>query len=275
MRRMAQIEKIIEKLTENPFPNLIENLKDYPFHNLIDYPLQNIINVHNFIFVALIMIFIFVLTCYLSTIVVHRKKKSRARYPELKGQNHEERLELIWTYIPGLFILIFMLPSMALLYLEDNINRSVVTVNVIGNQWYWEYEVTTSLFSTRYASNLVDVEKWDGEANVKPLRLLTTDRALVLPVGVQASIYVTSNDVAHSWSLPALGVKVDALPGRINNIQIMPTQVGVYSGMCSELCGVQHGFMPIEVHVVTPQEWIEYYTDGGKKVLNHRDFIKG
>ena len=241
---------------------------------IVDYPLQNIINVHNFIFVDLIFIFLFVVTCYTSTVYNFRKENFKVRFHMFHVHSHNTILEIVWTIIPCFFIIIFMIPSMALLYLEDKIEKSsIVTVNVIGNQWYWVYEVNTSLFSTSFASNLVDVESLEGES-VEAIRLLATDKTLVLPVGIQTSVYITSNDVAHSWSVPALGVKVDAIPGRINYIQIMPTMLGMYSGMCSELCGVQHGFMPISLQVVTPTEWVNYYfnTQGGD--LDHSDFFE-
>ena len=242
-------------------------------NGIVDYPLQNIIDVHNFIFEDLIYIFLLVVTCYTSTIKDFEKGKFFLRNHPFHVHSHNTWLEVIWTIIPSLFILLFMYPSMALLYLEENVEKSsIVTVNVIGNQWYWVYDINTSLFSKSFTSNLVTVENFEGE-NPNAMRLLATNESLILPVGIKSSIYITSNDVAHSWCVPALGVKVDAIPGRINLKEITPTMLGMYSGMCSELCGVEHGFMPISLQIVTIDEWINSLTKEGTANTNIDNFF--
>lgn len=239
---------------------------------IIDYPLQNIIDVHNFIFEDLIFIFLVVVTCYTTSVLAFNKNTFKLRFHPFYVSSHHTLLETIWTVIPCIFVLLFIYPSMALLYLDENVEKSsILTVNIIGNQWYWVYEVNTSLASKSFTSNLVVLENLEEEYP-NSLRLLTTNESLVVPVGIKNSLYITSNDVAHSWSMPALGVKVDAIPGRINYYDITPTMLGMYSGMCSELCGVEHGFMPISLHVVTTDEWVNSLENTTESINNSEIF---
>lgn len=229
-------------------------------NGIVDYPLQNIIDVHNFIFEDLIFIFLVVVTCYTSSVVSFSSANFKKRFHPFHVHSHNTLLETVWTLIPCVFILLFMYPSMALLYLEENVEKSsIFTVNVIGNQWYWVYDINTSLVSKSFTSNLVAVENLEEE-NPNSLRLLATNESLIVPVGIKTSLFITSNDVLHSWAVPSLGLKCDAVPGRINYKEITPTMLGMYSGMCSELCGVEHGFMPVSLHVVTTDEWINSLT---------------
>jgi len=192
----------------------------------------------------------------------------------LKDKNiiHNMKLEFIWTLIPILVILEMILPSLSLIA-DDEIDHkgSLYTVGVLGNQWYWNYELNLAAGVVKYVSNLVT------DANVLNLkrsygiifygelyRLLNVLESLPIVVGVKTSFYITSNDVNHSFAIPALGVKVDAIPGRINLKTVIASRLGLYSGMCSELCGTDHGFMPISIKVLTFAEWwndIKYMLD--------------
>lgn len=241
-------------------------------NGIVDYPLQNIIDVHNFIFEDLIFIFLVVVTCYTTSVLFFNKNNFKNRFHPFYISSHHTWLETVWTIIPCFFIFLFIYPSMALLYLDENIEKSsILTVNVIGNQWYWVYEVNTSLASKSFTSNLVTFENMNKE-HPDASRLLATNESLVVPVGIKTSLYITSNDVAHSWAIPALSIKIDAIPGRINFYDIAPTMLGMYSGMCSELCGVEHGFMPISLQVVTTDEWVTSLENTTKNIMNNEIF---
>lgn len=170
--------------------------------------------------------------------------------------NHNMKLELIWTLIPIFIILEMILPSLSLIA-DDEVDQksSLYTVGVLGNQWYWNYELNLSIGIIKYVSNLVSESSVTGEELMNLYRLLQTTESLPIIVGVKTSFYITSNDVNHSFALPGLGIKVDAIPGRINLKAVIASRLGLYSGMCSELCGIDHGFMPISVKVLTFSEW--------------------
>lgn len=168
---------------------------------------------------------------------------------------HNIKLEIFWTIIPILFILEMIFPSLSLIA-DDEINTkgTFYTIGVIGNQWYWSYEINLALGTIKQVSNLLLLEEYNME-HKNLTRLLAVNKSLPISVGVKTSFYITSNDVAHSWALPSLGIKIDAIPGRINLKTIIASRLGLYSGMCSELCGVEHGFMPISVNVLTFSNW--------------------
>jgi len=172
-------------------------------------------------------------------------------------KNHASIRELVWTLIPTFILLIIAIPSLELLYLMDLLTNisPVYTFKVIGHQWYWSYE----LFGLDFSKNdMYEVLEFDSymlpEADtmaINGLRLLEVDNTLILPTDVNIHLLVTSADVLHSWAVPSLGVKVDAVPGRINHICLFIKRVGTFYGQCSEICGVNHGFMPIKVEAVS------------------------
>jgi heme/copper-type cytochrome/quinol oxidase subunit 2 len=255
-----------------------------------DYNLQNIIFVHNFVLIFLIFVLLFVGTYLYLTIKLFNEDISflkwerllrprkdfwaNRRVPAIFGDfsavfktgrtlrrfrkiymTHNMKLELIWTMIPILIILEIIFPSLSLIASEDMEHKgSLYTVGVIGNQWYWNYELNLAIGVIKYVSNLVLLEE-ENEEYKNLSRLLATTKAVPIVVGVKTAFYITSNDVNHSWSLPSLGIKVDAIPGRINLKTVIASRLGLYSGMCSELCGVEHGFMPISVQVMTFSNW--------------------
>ncbi len=222
---------------------------------ITDYSLQNIIHVHNFLLKNLTLIFLVVFIVFILTSYFFRIHYLKEKKIEQYQITHNAPLEIFWTLVPCFFILSFMLPSLALLYFEENINKTTYNiVRVVANQWYWIYETIAPGIHYKHTSNLFNPK--DGDIRYKDLmRLLETDQALILPVGVKSTFYITSNDVNHSWALPSFGIKVDAIPGRVNIKEITPTTLGFFSGMCSELCGVEHGFMPITVQITTYFDW--------------------
>nr|ASV72595.1 cytochrome oxidase subunit 2 [Bathynella cf. rufa JHS-2017] len=157
----------------------------------------------------------------------------------LEGQ----QIEIFWTILPALILVFIALPSLRLLYLSDESSSSLATVKVIGSQWYWTYENINMENQKEMNSYMLP------EINMNSFRLLDVDNRLSLLCNKMVRMMITSSDVIHSWTLPTSGVKVDAIPGRLNQTNMLITRPGVYYGQCSEICGAQHSFMPIVVEV--------------------------
>jgi cytochrome c oxidase subunit 2 len=185
----------------------------------------------------------------LGIIIVKFRAKAN---PTPSKVTHNTLIEVLWTILPVIILLVIFVPSMRLLYSADRTEDADLTIKAIGNQWYWEYEYPDQGFS--FLSNLVPDE------DLKPgqPRLLTVDEQVVVPVGTNVRLLTTSNDVIHSWAIPSFFVKLDAVPGRLNETWFRAEEEGTYYGQCSELCGIRHGFMPIEVHVVSRQEFNDW-----------------
>nr|YP_008080997.1 cytochrome c oxidase subunit II [Lamprotula tortuosa]AGC27339.1 cytochrome c oxidase subunit II [Lamprotula tortuosa]AHB12273.1 cytochrome c oxidase subunit II [Lamprotula tortuosa] len=160
-----------------------------------------------------------------------------------------QALEAAWTMVPGLLLLILAIPSVRLLYLLDEVGGPMVSMKVVGHQWYWEYEYGDGSDVVSFDSYMVN----GLEVSNGGYRLLEVDNRCVLPYGVDSRVLVSSADVIHAWALPSLGVKADAIPGRINQVGVHLTSSGVMFGQCSEICGVNHSFMPISVESVSPE----------------------
>lgn len=158
----------------------------------------------------------------------------------LKDLRHGSILEIVWTLVPGIILILIALPSFRLLYLMNDILEPSLTIKVIGHQWYWSYDYNESEFDSYIVKDL----------KLGDFRLLETDEYLVLPSNTFIRFLITSTDVIHSWSIPALGIKTDAIPGRLNQTGIEIYRPGIYYGMCSELCGINHAFMPITLKVI-------------------------
>lgn len=162
--------------------------------------------------------------------------------------------EIIWTILPGIILILIALPSLRILYLIDEVNDPHLTIKAIGHQWYWSYEYT-------------DYEDLAFDAYIVPtqdltpgeFRLLETDHRMVVPINSPIRILVSAEDVLHSWTVPSLGVKIDAIPGRLNQTTFITTRPGVFYGQCSEICGANHSFIPIVVETV-PLEYFEGWT---------------
>lgn len=170
--------------------------------------------------------------------------------------HHNTLLEVAWTIIPVIILVVIAIPSFKLLYFQHDIPKADVTIRAIGKQWFWTYEYPGQNGFTFDALMLNDEA---AKAAGKP-RLLGADNAVVVPVNKNIVMEITGADVIHAWTIPQFGVKMDAVPGRINTTWFRASRTGVYYGQCSELCGASHAFMPIEVHVVTDAEyeaWLE------------------
>lgn len=161
-------------------------------------------------------------------------------------------LELVWTLIPTLILFFIAVPSFWILFCIDELVNPLVTIKCIGNQWYWVYEYGGT--GLRVDSYMI----WPNEGKFGHLRLLEVDDWLRCPVRVPLRFVVTSSDVIHSWAVPAFGIKVDGIPGRLNQVSFYGTRTGFFFGQCSELCGVNHAFMPIMVEVVSVKDFVQY-----------------
>lgn len=177
------------------------------------------------------------------------------RNPVPSRRSHNTLLEVVWTAVPVLILVIIAIPSFKLLYFHDDLPETELTVKAIGHQWYWSYEYPDHGNFTFDATMIADADLKPGQP-----RLLETDNRVVLPVDTNIRIQVTADDVLHSWAMPSMGVKTDAIPGRLNETWIRIEKPGVYYGQCSELCGDLHGFMPITIEAVGKEEfaaWVE------------------
>jgi cytochrome c oxidase subunit 2 len=164
-------------------------------------------------------------------------------------------LEIVWTITPSIILLLIAVPSFALLYSMDEVIDPTITFKAIGHQWYWSYEYSDYISSKGvniiFDSYMVPTE----ELKLGQFRLLEVDNQAVLPIYTHVRLLVTATDVLHSWAVPSLGVKIDCVPGRLNQVSLFIKKEGLYFGQCSELCGVNHGFMPISIRAVEPSEF--------------------
>lgn len=174
--------------------------------------------------------------------------------------SHNVLIEVLWTIVPVIILIIIVVPSFRLLYFTDRIADPEMTIKVTGYQWYWGYEYPDH-GGIDFMSYMIPSDKIDPAKDEK--RLLSTDTKLVLPVDTNIQILVTAADVLHSWAVPALGLKTDAIPGRLNETWVRIDKPGVYYGQCSELCGKDHAYMPIEIHAVSKEEFAGWVSSSG------------
>lgn len=167
----------------------------------------------------------------------------------LENQN----IEIIWTILPGLILIFIALPSLRLLYLLDEVNNPRVTLKAIGHQWYWRYEYS-DFARVEFDSYIVPTD----EIGSSGFRLLDVDNRTVLPINTQIRVLIRAADVIHSWTVPALGVKADAIPGRLNQVRFLIRRPGLFYGQCSEICGANHRFIPIVVESVSVDSFLKW-----------------
>nr|YP_009233450.1 cytochrome c oxidase subunit 2 [Engaewa subcoerulea]AMB27343.1 cytochrome c oxidase subunit 2 [Engaewa subcoerulea] len=162
-------------------------------------------------------------------------------------------IEIIWTILPAIILIFIAMPSLRLLYLLDETNNSSVTIKTIGHQWYWSYEYSDFL-KIEFDSYMIPTDILD----IFEFRLLDVDNRTVLPMNTQIRIVISAADVIHSWTIPALGIKADAVPGRLNQISFLINRPGLFYGQCSEICGANHSFMPIVIESVTVNSFLDW-----------------
>uniref|UniRef100_UPI003002626E cytochrome c oxidase subunit 2 n=1 Tax=Parotis fallacialis TaxID=3112170 RepID=UPI003002626E len=206
--------------------------------------MEQIIFFHDHTLIILIMITI--LVGYLMVNLFFNKYINRFL---LEGQ----MIELIWTILPAITLIFIALPSLRLLYLLDEINNPLITLKAIGHQWYWSYEYS-DFSNIEFDSYMTPM----NEMNDNSFRLLDVDNRIILPMNNQIRIMVTATDVIHSWTIPSLGIKVDANPGRLNQTNFFINRPGIFYGQCSEICGANHSFMPIVVESISIKNFINW-----------------
>lgn len=162
-------------------------------------------------------------------------------------------IELIWTIIPALILIFIALPSLRALYLLDEVKTPAITIKTIGHQWYWSYEYS-DFPQVEFDSYIIPSQ----DINEIDLRLLEVDNRTVVPFNTQIRLLVSAADVIHSWTIPSLGIKVDAIPGRLNQLRIYCLRPGLLYGQCSEICGANHRFIPIVLEAVSPKDFISW-----------------
>nr|YP_010281931.1 cytochrome c oxidase subunit II [Turbo cornutus]UKH51310.1 cytochrome c oxidase subunit II [Turbo cornutus] len=167
----------------------------------------------------------------------------------LEGQE----IETIWTILPAVILVFLALPSLRLLYLLDEVGSCVLTIKSIGHQWYWSYEYSDFL-NIEFDSYMIPSDELESGQ----FRLLEVDHRAVVPVNADVRVLVTSADVIHSWAVPSLGVKADAVPGRLNQLSFFIKYPGVFYGQCSEICGANHSFMPIVLEAVEINDFMKW-----------------
>jgi|TARA_B110000902_G_C14129798_1_gene521540 cytochrome c oxidase subunit 2 len=175
---------------------------------------------------------------------------------------HGTTLEMIWTIIPAVILMFVAVPSFALLYSMDEILDPAVTLKVVGHQWYWSYEysdyTSSEGESINFDSYMIPEEDLTTDG---PLRLLEVDNRIVLPINTHIRVIVTAADVLHCWAIPSFAMKIDACPGRLNQTSLFIKRAGIFYGQCSEICGVNHGFMPIVVEGVELEDYISWISN--------------
>nr|YP_010175540.1 cytochrome c oxidase subunit II [Dasyatis tortonesei]QSL98684.1 cytochrome c oxidase subunit II [Dasyatis tortonesei]QTJ25311.1 cytochrome c oxidase subunit II [Dasyatis tortonesei] len=165
-----------------------------------------------------------------------------------------QEIEIVWTIVPAIILILIALPSLRILYLMDEINDPHITIKALGHQWYWSYEYT-DYQNLEFDSYMIQTE----DLTPGQFRLLEADHRMVVPMQSPIRVLVTAEDVLHAWTVPALGVKIDAVPGRLNQTAFIISRPGVFYGQCSEICGANHSFMPIVVESV-PLEHFENWS---------------
>ena len=211
---------------------------------------------HRELLVIIIAVSLFVLALLVWIVVRYNQRRN----PVPSKTAHNTLLEVAWTLIPVIILVIIAIPSFRLLYFEMDIPTPDLTIKAIGKQWFWTYEYPAS----NITFDSLGLSDADAAKKGEP-RLLGVDNAITVPVNKVVEVETTGADVIHSWAVPQFGVKMDAVPGRINHTWFKATKIGTYYGECSELCGARHAFMPIEVHVVSEADYAAWLAGAKKK----------
>jgi cytochrome c oxidase subunit 2 len=220
--------------------------------------MRDVADFHSFLLILITLIAGLVLALLLVAMVRFNARSN----PTPSKTTHNTLIEVLWTVVPVLILVIIAIPSFRLLYLQRVIPQAEMTVKITGNKWYWSYEYPDN-GGISFDSNILS----DKEADAKgEPRYLAVDNPMVVPLNKTVRIIVTASDVIHAWTIPSFGPKIDAVPGRLNEDWFRAEIPGVYYGQCSELCGKDHAFMPVTVHVVPEPEfnaWVEKVKSAG------------
>ena len=230
--------------------------------------MEGLIELHDFIFSFIVVLF-FLFFFNIYKIVYDFNFENYKNIEKIKTHvklinfSHGVILEIVWTTIPSIILVFIAIPSFSLLYSMDEVIEPSLTVKVIGHQWYWSYEYSDRANKHNLSLDsylLVDsnIEKALKLLKVKAYRMLDVNFPLVLPIKTHIRFLVTSADVIHSWAIPSLALKIDAMPGRLNQLSTYIKRSGIYYGQCSEICGVNHGYMPSVIFAVSKSKYINW-----------------
>ena len=226
------------------------------FQNPASDSMRDIVSFHNNLLLPIIIaISVFVLFLMLYACVRFRASAN----PIPSKRTHNVTVEILWTLIPCLILIVMAVPSFKILYKQDTIPKADLTIKAVGYQWYWGYEYPDE--NIIFDSYMIE----EKDLRADQPRLLAVDNEVVVPVNKVVKVLITANDVLHAWALPAFGVKRDAVPGRINETWFKAEKEGTYYGQCSELCGIKHAFMPITVKVVSEEDYQEWLSEARVK----------
>ena len=226
------------------------------FQNPASGGMRDIVNFHdNLLLPIIIAITVFVLFLMLYACVRFRASAN----PNPSKRTHNVTVEILWTLIPCLILIVMAVPSFKILYKQDTIPKADLTIKAVGYQWYWGYEYPDE--NIIFDSYMIE----EKDLRADQPRLLAVDNEVVVPVNKVVKVLITANDVLHAWALPSFGVKRDAVPGRINETWFKAEKEGTYYGQCSELCGIKHAFMPITVKVVSEEDYQEWLSEARVK----------
>jgi cytochrome c oxidase subunit 2 len=217
--------------------------------------MEQIHSFHELLLYILVSITVFVLALLIYVSVRFNEKAN----PVPSKTTHNTLLEVAWTVVPIVILVVISVTSLKLLYFMDKTHNPEMTLKVIGHQWYWQYEYPDDGGFTFDSFMVADNDLQEGQP-----RMLTVDEEVVLPINTDIRILVASEDVIHNWAVPSFGIKIDLLPGRINETWVRITREGVYKGQCSELCGANHGFMPISVRAVSKEAYKAWVKEAQK-----------
>lgn len=216
--------------------------------------MEGIVNFHNYVYIYLTYVITIVIYMLATILMKYSKAKRSISHKYLV---HGTQIELVWTVTPAIVLMFIAFPSFQLLYLMDEVIEPGITIKVIGHQWYWSYEYSD------YVPAQISFDSYmvpESDLALGEFRLLEVTNKVVVPVDTHVRVIVTAADVLHSWAVPSLGVKVDAIPGRLNQTGFIALRPGVFYGMCSEICGANHAYMPIAVQAVSLPEYCAYVT---------------
>lgn len=225
------------------------------FQEAASVQMERFVDFHHMLLIIIICVVVFVFLLLIYTCVRYHHKNN----PVPSKFTHNVGIEILWTIIPCIILIVIAIPSFKLLYYVDTVGKMDMTIKVTGRQWFWQYEYPDEKIA--FDSYIIP----DSQLKNDQIRLLDVDNSLVLPIDTDIRILVTGGDVLHSFAMPAFGIKIDAVPGRINETWVRITKPGQYYGQCSELCGVGHGFMPISLKAVSKEDYKLWVEDAKKK----------
>jgi len=219
--------------------------------------MEGIINLHHDLMFFICVISVFVTWMLFRTLCYFSFEQNLVP----SSLTHGTLIEMVWTVTPAVILLVIAIPSFSLLYAMDEVISPSITVKALGHQWYWSYEYSD------YINEFGEFIEFDSymipeeDLELGQLRLLEVDNRMVVPINTHIRIIISAADVLHSWAVPSLGIKCDAIPGRLNQTSLFIKREGIYYGQCSEICGINHGFMPIVVEAVSLKSYVTWISD--------------